>query len=83
MEAFAGIMVRRGARMNSAIMNLIEAIATIGGIPAEGAELVAEAYLREKVVKLDGITGGYTVVHGIFFDKETIKSVYKMKKGVR
>lgn len=48
------------------------------GLTEDEALRVFNLYMKERIIKIDAVMGSWTVKHGAFLDKETIRKALEM-----
>jgi hypothetical protein len=61
-------------RLVNAEANFVSTLMELGGVDAAAAEKVFGLYKKHKLIKLDAFHGIYSVKHGAFLDRKTIKN---------
>jgi hypothetical protein len=59
-------------RMQNAYDGLVTNLVELGGINDVEAGMVADLYIRKRLVRLDMVGGRYNVKHGAYFDRAVI-----------
>ena len=73
-EAFKTI----AARIDNAERAFVEAVMRVSGCTKEEAERVTALYLKERIAKLDPVSGRISVKHGAFLEPGTIENAIAM-----
>lgn len=68
-------------RIESARRDFAANLRQLGGIDIADAAKVRDYYLKERIAKLDAVSGRITVKHGAFLDREVIQRAVNLAKG--
>lgn len=75
-----GAMRPTAIRIESALAKFSAMLVDDHGFTQEEADRIRTVYLREKILKIDPIGGGFSLIHGAFLEADVLRRAARVEK---